>query len=63
MMTLLMPKEVLTEDEAKLYIGETVLFIESIRKHNLLLSIHPKILKLCSLGSSGLFINFCIFIS
>jgi serine/threonine kinase 38 len=29
-----MRNEVLTEDEAKFYIGETVLAIESIHKHN-----------------------------
>ncbi|CAL5208029.1 unnamed protein product [Lathyrus oleraceus] len=34
MMTLLMRKDILTEDEARFYIGETVLAIESIHKHN-----------------------------
>lgn len=34
MMTLLMRKDTLTEDEAKFYVGETVLAIESIHKHN-----------------------------
>ncbi|ONI11314.1 hypothetical protein PRUPE_4G101200 [Prunus persica] len=34
MMTLLMRKDILTEDEAKFYVGETVLAIESIHKHN-----------------------------
>lgn len=34
MMTLLMRKDTLTEDEAKFYIGEAVLAIESIHKHN-----------------------------
>ncbi|CAN8232171.1 unnamed protein product [Cochlearia groenlandica] len=34
MMTLLMRKDTLTEDEARFYIGETVLAIESIHKHN-----------------------------
>ncbi|XP_031482485.1 uncharacterized protein LOC116252396 [Nymphaea colorata] len=34
MMTLLMRKDVLTEDEARFYVGETVLAIESIHKHN-----------------------------
>ncbi|VAH09167.1 unnamed protein product [Triticum turgidum subsp. durum] len=34
MMTLLMRKDTLTEDEAKFYIAETVLAIESIHKHN-----------------------------
>ncbi|KAI3898604.1 hypothetical protein MKW98_000717 [Papaver atlanticum] len=34
MMTLLMRKDTLTEDEAKFYIGETILAIESIHKHN-----------------------------
>lgn len=34
MMTLLMRKDTLTEEEAKFYIGQTVLAIESIHKHN-----------------------------
>ncbi|KAG5554301.1 hypothetical protein RHGRI_011983 [Rhododendron griersonianum] len=34
MMTLLMRKDTLTEDEARFYVGETVLAIESIHKHN-----------------------------
>ncbi|ONK65743.1 uncharacterized protein A4U43_C06F470 [Asparagus officinalis] len=34
MMTLLMRKETLTEDEARFYVGQTVLAIESIHKHN-----------------------------
>ncbi|VFQ86257.1 unnamed protein product [Cuscuta campestris] len=34
MMTLLMRKDTLTEDEAKFYVAETVLAIESIHKHN-----------------------------
>ncbi|KAL1313461.1 hypothetical protein HN51_040027 [Arachis hypogaea] len=34
MMTLLMRKDILTEDETRFYIGETVLAIESIHKHN-----------------------------
>ncbi|XP_072953983.1 uncharacterized protein [Typha angustifolia] len=34
MMMLLMRKETLTEDEARFYIGQTVLAIESIHKHN-----------------------------
>jgi serine/threonine kinase 38 len=34
MMTLLMRKDTLNEDEARFYIGETVLAIESIHKHN-----------------------------
>ncbi|XP_008804266.1 serine/threonine-protein kinase tricornered-like [Phoenix dactylifera] len=34
MMTLLMRKDTLTEDEARFYIGEAVLAIESIHKHN-----------------------------
>ncbi|CAN6455461.1 unnamed protein product [Victoria cruziana] len=34
MMTLLMRKDILTEDEARFYIGQTVLAIESIHKHN-----------------------------
>ena len=34
MMTLLMRKDTLTEDEATFYIAETVLAIESIHKHN-----------------------------
>ncbi|XP_050127849.1 uncharacterized protein LOC126604612 [Malus sylvestris] len=34
MMTLLIRKDTLTEDEASFYIGETVLAIESIHKHN-----------------------------
>ncbi|WOL08092.1 serine/threonine-protein kinase tricorner isoform X1 [Canna indica] len=33
-MTLLMRKDILTEDEARFYIGEAVLAIESIHKHN-----------------------------
>ncbi|XP_047332496.1 serine/threonine-protein kinase tricornered-like [Impatiens glandulifera] len=34
MMTLLMRKDTLTEEEAQFYVGETVLAIESIHKHN-----------------------------
>ncbi|KAG5235875.1 hypothetical protein OIU77_008598 [Salix suchowensis] len=34
MMTLLMRKDTLTEDEARFYVGQTVLAIESIHKHN-----------------------------
>lgn len=34
MMTLLMRKDILTEDVARFYIGESVLAIESIHKHN-----------------------------
>ncbi|KAG5540467.1 hypothetical protein RHGRI_020620 [Rhododendron griersonianum] len=34
MMTLLMRKDTLTEDEARFYIAETVLAIKSIHKHN-----------------------------
>lgn len=34
MMTLLMRKDTLTEDEARFYVGETVLAIESIHKHS-----------------------------
>ncbi|KAG6395233.1 hypothetical protein SASPL_145874 [Salvia splendens] len=34
MMTLLMRKDILTEDEARFYVGETVLAIGSIHKHN-----------------------------
>ncbi|CAK9309891.1 unnamed protein product [Citrullus colocynthis] len=34
MMTLLMRKDTLTEDEARFYVGEIVLAIESIHKHN-----------------------------
>ncbi|CAL0310315.1 unnamed protein product [Lupinus luteus] len=34
MMTLLMRKDTLTEDEARFYVGETVLAIQSIHKHN-----------------------------
>ncbi|KAF8388243.1 hypothetical protein HHK36_026909 [Tetracentron sinense] len=34
MMTLLMRKDTLTEDESRFYVGETVLAIESIHKHN-----------------------------
>ncbi|XWS11487.1 hypothetical protein CRYUN_Cryun37aG0002600 [Craigia yunnanensis] len=33
-MTLLMQKDTLTEDEARFYVGQTVLAIESIHKHN-----------------------------
>lgn len=33
-MTLLMRKDVLTEDEARFYIAETILAIESVHKHN-----------------------------
>lgn len=33
-MTLLMRKDTLTEEEAKFYVGQTVLAIESIHKHN-----------------------------
>ena len=33
MMTLLTRKDTLTEDDARFYIGETVLAIESIHKH------------------------------
>uniref|UniRef100_A0A7N0U857 non-specific serine/threonine protein kinase n=1 Tax=Kalanchoe fedtschenkoi TaxID=63787 RepID=A0A7N0U857_KALFE len=34
MMTLLMRKDILTEDEGRFYIAETILAIESIHKHN-----------------------------
>lgn len=34
MMTLLMRKDTLTEYEAKFYVGEAVLAIESIHRHN-----------------------------
>ncbi|XP_022860286.1 serine/threonine-protein kinase tricorner-like [Olea europaea var. sylvestris] len=34
MMTLLMRRDILTEDEARFYVAETVLAIESIHKHN-----------------------------
>lgn len=34
MMTLLMRKDTLTENEARFYVAETVLAIESIHKHN-----------------------------
>ena len=34
MMTLLMRKDTLTEDEARFYVGETVLAIEAIHKYN-----------------------------
>ncbi|KAK1283727.1 Serine/threonine-protein kinase AtPK1/AtPK6 [Acorus calamus] len=34
MMTLLMRKDTLTEDDARFYVGQTVLAIESIHKHN-----------------------------
>ena len=34
MMTLLMRKDTLTEDEARFYVGQCVLAIESIHKHN-----------------------------
>ncbi|VFR00580.1 unnamed protein product [Cuscuta campestris] len=34
MMTLLMRKDILTDDEARFYVAETVLAIESIHKHN-----------------------------
>lgn len=34
MMTLLMRKDTLTEDEARFYVGQTVLAIDSIHKHN-----------------------------
>ena len=34
MMTLLMRKDTLTEDEARFYVGQTILAIESIHKHN-----------------------------
>lgn len=34
MMTLLMRKDTLTEEDAKFYVGQTVLAIESIHKHN-----------------------------
>ncbi|MED6196346.1 hypothetical protein PIB30_046643 [Stylosanthes scabra] len=34
MMTLLMRKDTLTEDEARFYVAETILSIESIHKHN-----------------------------
>ena len=34
MMTLLMRKDTLTEDEGRFYIAETILAIESIHEHN-----------------------------
>lgn len=45
MMTLLMRKDTLTEDEARFYVAETVLAIESIHKHNY---IHRSLLVLIS---------------
>lgn len=40
MMTLLMRKDTLSEDEARFYVGETVLAIESIHKHNYIHRFH-----------------------
>ena len=34
LMTLLMRKDILTEDESRFYIAETILAIESVHKHN-----------------------------
>ena len=34
MMTLLIRKDTLTDDEARFYVAETVLAVESIHKHN-----------------------------
>lgn len=34
LMTLLMRKDVLSEDESRFYIAETILAIESVHKHN-----------------------------
>jgi serine/threonine protein kinase len=43
MMTLLMRKDTLTEDEARFYIAETVLAIESIHKHNYVHRYHTSV--------------------
>lgn len=43
MMTLLMRKDTLTEDEARFYIAETVLAIESIHKHNYIHRYHTRV--------------------
>ena len=43
MMTLLMRKDTLTEDEARFYIAETVLAIESIHKHNYIHRYHTSV--------------------
>ncbi|KAG6756769.1 hypothetical protein POTOM_040212 [Populus tomentosa] len=49
MMTLLMRKDTLTEDEARFYVGQTVLAIESIHKHNY---IHRKPYETCFINAS-----------
>ena len=49
MMTLLMRKDILTEDEARFYVAETVLAVKSIHKHNY---IHRFITNLCILEIS-----------
>ncbi|KAE8685043.1 hypothetical protein F3Y22_tig00111101pilonHSYRG00028 [Hibiscus syriacus] len=41
-MTLLMRKDILTDDEARFYVAETVLAIESIHKHNYIHSTHQE---------------------
>jgi serine/threonine kinase 38 len=43
MMTLLMRKDTLTEDEARFYIAETVLAIESIHKHSYIHRYHTSV--------------------
>ncbi|RAL42192.1 hypothetical protein DM860_011975 [Cuscuta australis] len=65
MMTLLMRKDTLTEDEAKFYVAETVLAIESIHKHNYIhRSFHVlmpfvNVLIFSTYSLSGLFIICC----
>ncbi|KAJ0505923.1 putative protein kinase AGC-NDR family [Helianthus annuus] len=55
MMTLLMRKNTLTEEEARFYVGETVLAIESIHKHNYIQrDIKPDILLLDKFGHMNL---------
>ena len=57
MMTLLMRKDTLTEDEARFYVGETVLAIESIHKHNY---IHRYIYEIgCLLDQSCILLFYC----
>lgn len=49
LMTLLMRKDTLTEDEARFYVGQAVLAIESIHKHNYIhrYTIHLSFIKSC----------------
>ena len=58
LMTLLMRKDVLTEEESRFYIAETILAIESVHKHNYIhrdlkpanILKHGNVNKICDFG-------------